>query len=98
MHLVSAKPDAPDSGASAALAGMGAPLFVHRPSLARRLQVERLDGFDLLELFCFVLPARMATPTPRGLAVALDISGWTDREPDAKPRFVLYKERGSKLP
>ena len=29
-------------------------------------------AFDLLELFAFVLPARTAAPTPRGLALALD--------------------------
>ncbi len=31
-------------------------------------------AYDLLELFAFVLPARPAPPTPRGLALALDLA------------------------
>ena len=33
----------------------------------------RMPCLDLLELFAFVLPARAAAPTPRGLALALDL-------------------------
>src|SRR5919199_6618302 len=57
-----------------ALEGMGPPLLVHGPATARRLDLPRFDtAFDLLELFAFCLPARPAAPTPRGLALALDL-------------------------
>ncbi len=50
------------------------PMLVHGPATARRLDLPRFDAaFDLLELFAFCLPARPAAPTPRGLAVALDM-------------------------
>ena len=49
------------------------PLLVHAPATARRLGAHHLPAFDLLELFAFVHPARPATPTPRGLALALDL-------------------------
>jgi ATP-dependent DNA helicase DinG len=50
------------------------PLLVHGPATARRLDLPRFDVcFDLLELFAFCLPARPAAPTPRGLAMALDL-------------------------
>jgi ATP-dependent DNA helicase DinG len=48
------------------------PLIVHAPATARRLGLERLRGYDLLELFAFVRPAQFCRPTPRGLAQALD--------------------------
>jgi ATP-dependent DNA helicase DinG len=51
----------------------GPPLVVHAPSLWRRLDLRPMAAFDLLELFAFVLPARSASPTPRGLAIALDL-------------------------
>jgi ATP-dependent DNA helicase DinG len=50
------------------------PLVVHAPSTLRRLGISHLPVLDLLELFAFVLPARPAAPTPRGLALALDLS------------------------
>ena len=49
-----------------------APLLVHAPATFRRLGLRPGPAFDLLELFAFVLPARTAAPTPRGLALALD--------------------------
>ena len=49
------------------------PLLVHAPATLRRLGLKALPCFDLLELFAFVLPARPAAPTPRGLALALDL-------------------------
>jgi ATP-dependent DNA helicase DinG len=56
------------------LAGQPPPLLVHGPATARRLDLPRFDAcFDLLELFAFCLPARPAAPTPRGLAMALDL-------------------------
>ena len=48
------------------------PLLVHAPATFRRLALRPGPAFDLLELFAFVLPARTAAPTPRGLALALD--------------------------
>ena len=48
------------------------PLVVHAPATFRRLGLPPGPAFDLLELFAFVLPARTAAPTPRGLALALD--------------------------
>ena len=49
------------------------PLLCHAPATARRLDLERLPAFDLLELFAFVRPARSAAPTPRGLAQSLGL-------------------------
>ncbi|MBX9698228.1 MAG: ATP-dependent DNA helicase [Acetobacteraceae bacterium] len=49
------------------------PILVHAPATARRLDLPPFEGaHDLLELFAFCLPARLAAPTPRGLAMALD--------------------------
>ena len=48
------------------------PCSVHAPATFRRLGLRPGPAFDLLELFAFVLPARTAAPTPRGLALALD--------------------------
>ncbi|SDB72072.1 ATP-dependent DNA helicase [Belnapia rosea] len=62
------------SGLAEALGG-AAPLLVHAPATARRLDLPRFDAaFDLLELFAFCMPARPAAPTPRGLAMALDLT------------------------
>jgi ATP-dependent DNA helicase DinG len=50
----------------------GRPVMVcHAPYTARRLGVEDLKAFDLLELFAFVHPAKFCVPTPAGLAKAL---------------------------
>ena len=58
----------------AALRELPPPMLVHGPATARRLDLPRFDvSFDLLELFAFCLPARPAAPTPRGLAIALEI-------------------------
>jgi ATP-dependent DNA helicase DinG len=57
-----------------ALSRLPPPLLVHAPSAARRLDLPPfLDALDLLELFAFALPARHAPPTPRGLALALEL-------------------------
>jgi ATP-dependent DNA helicase DinG len=48
------------------------PLLVHAPATFRRLGMRPGPAFDLLELYAFVLLARTAAPTPRGLALALD--------------------------
>ncbi|MBV9251900.1 MAG: ATP-dependent DNA helicase, partial [Acetobacteraceae bacterium] len=62
------------SAAAAAerLRNLPPPLLVHAPATFRRLGLRHGPAFDLLELFAFVLPARAAAPTPRGLALALD--------------------------
>ncbi|MCX2560906.1 ATP-dependent DNA helicase [Acetobacter farinalis] len=61
----------------ARLSSMPCPLVVHAPSFARKLEIpppgQPSPWLDLLELFTFVYPARTAAPTPRGLALALDI-------------------------
>jgi len=59
--------------AASQLASLGPPLLVHAPATFRRLGLRRGRCLDLLELFAFVLPARHATPTSRGLCLALDL-------------------------
>src|SRR5258705_6199945 len=49
------------------------PILCHGPATAKRLGIERFAAFDLLELWAFVRPARFCLPTPRGLALALDL-------------------------
>ena len=57
-----------------ALRDLPPPMLVHGPATARRLDLPRFEvAFDLLELFAFCLPARTAAPTPRGLALALEL-------------------------
>ncbi len=48
-------------------------MVCHAPNLARRLGVDRLEAFDVLELFAFVCPAQFCLPTPRGLARFLNL-------------------------
>jgi ATP-dependent DNA helicase DinG len=59
--------------AAADLRGLPPPMLVHAPATWRRLGLRSQPAYDLLELFAFVLPARPASPTPRGLALALDL-------------------------
>ncbi len=70
--------------AAAALRGFGPvmapPLLVHAPATLRRLGLRPASCLDLLELWAFVLPARPVTPTPRGLALALDLDPPADLE------------------
>jgi ATP-dependent DNA helicase DinG len=60
--------------ARAALETLPPPLLVHAPATFRRLGLRPGPCLDLLELYAFVLPARPAAPTPRGLALALDLT------------------------
>lgn len=60
--------------AASMLRSMAPPLVVHAPSTFRRLGMQGVACLDLLELFAFVLPGRAAAPTPKGLALALDMS------------------------
>lgn len=48
-------------------------LLVHARATARRLGLESLRAYDILELFAFVRPAAFCAPTPRGLALALGL-------------------------
>jgi ATP-dependent DNA helicase DinG len=63
----------PARAAAETLRGMGPPLLVHAPASFRRLGIRPEPALDLLELFAFVMPGRRAAPTPRGLALALDM-------------------------
>ena len=57
-----------------ALHDLGPPLLVHGPACWRRLGLQPLPAYDLLELFAFVRPAEAVVPTPRGLAMALGLA------------------------
>ena len=63
-----------------ALLGDAVPLLVHAPVTFRRLGLRPRPAYDLLELFAFVRPACPAAPTPRGLALAMDMAPPTDME------------------
>jgi ATP-dependent DNA helicase DinG len=65
--------DLPAAEAAALLRHVPPPLLVHAPATLRRLGLRAMPCFDLLDLFAFVLPSRAAAPTPRGLALALDM-------------------------
>ncbi|MGQ0527932.1 MAG: ATP-dependent DNA helicase [Alphaproteobacteria bacterium] len=49
-------------------------LVCHAPYTRARLQTKDLFGFDVLELYAFVHPARFCVPTPHGLCKALGLS------------------------
>jgi ATP-dependent DNA helicase DinG len=71
------------TGTPAAIAaelGEDPPLLVHAPATLRRMGLAARPCFDLLELFAFVRPACAAAPTPRGLALALDLDPPRDME------------------
>ncbi len=77
--------------AAATVRVMDAPILVHAPATLRRLGLRALPCLDLLELFAFVLPARPAAPTPRGLALALDLevtAGGLEAEVALLPELV----------
>ncbi len=80
--------------AASMLRGLPPPLLVHAPATLRRLGLGALPTLDLLELFAFVLPARTAAPTPRGLALAL---GLTDGEIGPADAGLLPKLAGMLL-
>ncbi len=48
-------------------------LVCHTPYNCKRLGVDTLAAFDILELFAFVHPATFAVPTPVGIAKALGL-------------------------
>jgi len=49
------------------------PIICNAPHIAAKLGVEAIHSYDVLELFAFVHPGRFATPSPKGLAKALDL-------------------------
>ena len=65
-------------------------LVVHAPATARRIGVDRLRGYDLLELYAFIRPAKFCLPTTRGLAeaVGLDIAHGLESEVAALPEIA----------
>ncbi len=81
----------PAEAAVVRLRALPPPLLVHAPLTLRRIGLRALPCFDLLELFAFVLPARGAAPTPRGLALALDfdpLAGGPEAEAALLPDFA----------
>ena len=56
-----------------ALREMPPPMLIHAPATLRRLGMRDWPALDLLELFTFVMPAHTVAPTPRGMALALDM-------------------------
>jgi ATP-dependent DNA helicase DinG len=65
----------PPEEARARLRKLPPPMLIHAPATFRRLgQSGGAPALDLLELFAFVLPARTVPPTPKGLALALDMT------------------------
>ncbi|MGE0734230.1 MAG: ATP-dependent DNA helicase [Alphaproteobacteria bacterium] len=58
------------------------PILCHTPSIARRLNLRRVPGRDVLELFAFVRPAQFCLPTERGLAAALGMGVPADHRDD----------------
>lgn len=55
------------------LAVLPPPMLIHAPATFRRLGLRTGAALDLLDLFAFVLPARTAPPTARGLCAALGL-------------------------
>jgi len=49
-------------------------LVCHAPYTCKKLGLESIEAFDVLELFAFVQPASFAVPTPVGIARAIGIS------------------------
>lgn len=78
-----------------------APILVHAPATLRRLGLTSMPALDLLELFAFVHPGRPAAPTPRGLALALDIeprNGDVGLLPDITRALLAHLSAGRDVP
>ncbi len=94
----------PSAEAAAALRSEPPPLLVHAPATLKRLGLRTVPALDLLELFAFVLPARPVPPTPRGLALALDLpppAGLEDAAgllPDIAAALLTRLAAGATLP
>jgi len=50
------------------------PILCHAPATSRRLGVDHVEGYDVLELFALARPAQFTLPTIRGLARKLSIN------------------------
>ena len=92
------------TAAARALKAATPPLLIHAPATFKRLGLRRGPAFDLLELFAFVLPARPVVPTPRGLALALDLPAPANAEagaallPDIAARLLRHLASARDLP
>jgi len=62
-----------DLEGAAAVASQSALMVCHTRTIARRLGLQRIRAYDLLELHVFLRPAAPLVPTPRGLADALGL-------------------------
>lgn len=60
------------------------PIVCHAKAVARRLRTAPFLGYDVLELFAFVRPARFCVPTPRGLADCLLLTPPESAEQEAQ--------------
>ena len=65
---------------AARLAQATPPILCHAPATARRLRLEGLNGYDVLELFAFARPAEFTLPTIRGLARTLALPNGDDAD------------------
>lgn len=61
-------------GEAIARAGETPLILLNAPLVGERLGYPEIAGFDLLELFAFLYPARFMVPTPKGLADALGLA------------------------
>ena len=61
----------------------GLPIVCHARQTAARLGIKPFRGFDVLELFAFVEPARFCLPTPGGVAEALSLTPPRGHEDEA---------------
>lgn len=66
-------------------------LLCHAPYTGKQLGAEDILGFDILELFAFVHPAKFCVPTPTGIAKALGISVPTNF--DEQPMALIESAR-----
>ncbi|MEQ1509063.1 MAG: ATP-dependent DNA helicase [Sphingopyxis sp.] len=68
-------------------------IILGAPIIGARLGYPDLSGLDLLELFAFVHPARFAVPTPKGLALALDIAPGDGTDSSAAQLLTVIAQR-----
>ena len=68
------------------------PLVCHRRLLAQTIRSGAFQAFDILELFAFAKPAAFCLPTPRGVAVALDLAVPEGPEQTAAMLFAAARQ------
>ena len=66
------------AAAAGARAETRQPFVCHAPATAAKLGLRKLIGFDVLELFAFVRPAKFCVPTPGGIAAAAGLTAPVD--------------------